>query len=300
METRKLFRMSLGRKREIGGYLFVMPFVVGFVLFFLYPCVQSVVFSLSRLELTQTGFSLSFVGVDNYRYAFLRHPTFVRELTATVLQTLKDVPLILVFSFFAAILLNQKFFGRGLARVIFFLPVILGAGVVLRMERSNYIMSMIAIDPAASETGLGGFLVTFLDGLRLPRFLIEYILFAIASVAKVISASGIQVMIFLAGLQSVPSSLYEAANVEGATGWESFCLITFPLMSPLVITNLVYTVVDSFTGESNTLLDLIRKTIFSGAGYGASAAMAWTYFAIVGVVLAITMAVVSKRVFYQK
>jgi ABC-type sugar transport system permease subunit len=300
MKPTNRFKLSLQQKRDIGGYVFVLPFTIGFVLFFLYPFIQSIMFSLSEVRLAQGGFDLVFVGLRNYDYVFFKHGTFVRDLVETVLATLKSVPLILVFSFFAACLLNQKFRGRGIARAIFFLPVIMGAGAVLELEQVNYMMEMAMAEAAGGTAGVGEVLVPFLESLRLPKFFIEYILYAIAEVAGVIRASGIQILIFLAGLQSVPASLYEAADVEGATGWERFWMITFPLVSPLIITNIVYTVIDSFTGSTNTVLTLVRTTILTGAGFGASAAMAWVYFALVGAMLAIMMAIVSRRVFYQR
>jgi ABC-type sugar transport system permease subunit len=161
-------------------------------------------------------------------------------------------------------------------------------------------MELAMAQAAGGTAGVGEILVPFMQSLRLPKFFIDYILYAIAEVVGVIRASGIQILIFLAGLQSVPASLYEAADVEGATGWERFWMITFPLVSPLILTSMVYTVIDSFTGSTNTVLTLVRTTILTGAGFGASAAMAWVYFATIGALLAVMMAIVSKRVFYQR
>jgi ABC-type sugar transport system permease subunit len=299
-EKRSRFRFSLSQRRDLAGWLFISPFLVGFALFFLYPFGQSIVFSFSRLELTTDGFSLSFAGLQNYRYALRVHPTFVRQLTTTVLNTVKDVPLILIFSFFAACLLNQNFRGRMAARVVFFLPVILSAGVLARMDELNYVVRISTIDPSASGTMMSSLVTTFLQTIRIPAAFINYILYAVMIIPAIIRSSGIQILVFLAGLQSVPPSLYEAADVEGATGWERFWLITLPMLSPLVLTNLVYTIVDSFTAPGNKLIDLIRSTIFTGGGYGASTAMAWTYFAFIGVILAIVTGIVSKRVFYHR
>jgi len=297
---RSVLRLSLGQKRNLGGWLFISPFLLGFALFFLYPFAQSIIFSLSKLEIGKDGFTLSWIGMENYRYALRVHPTYVRDLTTNVLNTVKNVPLVLVFSFFAACLLNQDFKGRLLARVVFFLPVILSAGVLFRLEAMNYIMRISAIDPSAAGTGVSSMVVPFLQTIRLPDFFINYIMYAITIIPAVIRASGIQILVFLAGLQSVPPSLYEAADVEGATGWERFWMITLPMLSPLVLTNLVYTIIDSFTAGDNTLIDLIRSTIFSGGGYGASTAMAWIYFAVIGLILAISIGIVSRKVFYQQ
>jgi len=137
MKTRGLFRLGLERRRAFTGYIYVFPFIVGFALFFVRPFVQSVIFSLSELRVTQTGYVLKFVGLNNYHYALRVDPSFVRAFTETMVQTLTAIPAVLVLSFFAATLLNQEFRGRTLARVIFFLPVILGAGVLVRMGQQQ-------------------------------------------------------------------------------------------------------------------------------------------------------------------
>lgn len=299
-DKRPALRLSLGQKRNLAGWLFISPFLLGFAFFFLYPFAQSIAFSLSKLELVKDGFSLSWVGLENYRYAFRVHPTYARDLTTTVFNTAKNAPLILVFSFFAACLLNQDFKGRMVARTVFFLPVILSAGVLFRMESLNYVMKISAVDPSASGTRVSSVVIPFLQTIRLPAFFVDYILYAVRIIPAVIRSSGIQILVFLAGLQSVPPSLYEAADVEGATGWERFWMITLPMLSPLILTNLVYTIVDSFTAGDNQLIDLIRSTILSGAGYGVSAAMAWVYFVIIGLILALAIKLISRRVFYQK
>lgn len=299
-DKRSGLRLSLAQKRNFGGWLFISPFLIGFALFFLYPFAQSVVFSLNKLEISGDGFTLSWVGLENYRYVLRVHPTYVRQLTTTVLNTVKNVPLILVFSFFAACLLNQDFKGRMLARVVFFLPVIISAGVLYRMEAVNYSAKILSVNPVAAGTGMSSIVLPFLRTIRLPAFFIDYITYGIMIIPAVIRSSGIQTLVFLAGLQSVSPSLYEAADVEGATGWERFWMITFPMLSPLILTNLVYTIIDSFTAGDNTLIDLIRATIFSGGGYGASAAMAWIYFAVIGLILAVAIGVISRKVFYEQ
>lgn len=302
VELKKKISLSLEGRKSVTGYLFIMPFIVGFFLFFLYPFIQSVIFSLSELEITADGFNLHFIGLENYHYALFIHADFVRIFTETISRMLSDVPLILVFSFFAAVLLNQEFKGRMMARVIFFLPVILGAGIILRLEQADYMTSL--LEGGGIEGGgtflSGAALRNFLMQMRLPEGLLEYITEAVDRIPEIIRASGIQILIFLAGLQSIPPALYEAADVEGATGWESFWMITLPLMSPLILTNIVYTIIDSFTAAHNDLITLIRNTAFGGAGYGVSTAMSWMYFASIAIILAIAISIISKRVYYQE
>lgn len=293
MSKRKL-GLKLEQRKAIGGLLFISPFLVGFFFFFFVPICQSIIYSFSEFSFGREGMVTTFVGLDNYRYVLQEHPTFVRDLTETIINMVRDVPLILLYSFFAAELLNQKIPGRTLARVIFFLPVIMGAGVILRMERTDYILDVVSVD-ASQGMGMGAVLLPFLTELKLPMGFIEYLLFAIDRIPMIIRASGIQILIFLAGLQSIPRSLYEASDVEGASAWENFWLITFPLMVPLIVTSVVYSIIDSFTAADNYVIDLIRSTIFSSRGYGASSAMAWIYFSIVIVILAVTMGIISKK-----
>lgn len=292
--NKQSFSLTLRQRKAIGGLMFISPFLFGFLFFILYPIYQSILFSFSELSIGRDGMMIEFIGLENYSYVLTAHPTFVRDLTETVMQMVRDVPLILLFGFFSAQLLNQKIPGRTLARMVFFLPVIMGAGVVLRMERVDYILE-IATRNASEGFGMGAVLIPFLLELNLPQSLIEYLMFAIDRIPIVIRASGIQVLIFLAGLQSIPRDLYEAADVEGATSWENFWLITFPLMMPIIITTVVYSIIDSFTAADNYVIDLIRSTIFSSHGYGASSAMAWIYFSIVLIILGITVGFISKK-----
>ncbi len=291
-------RISYRQRQILGGLLFTFPFIIGFSLFFLYPFIQSIIFSLNKLELGKTGYVLQWQGLQNYRYALLTHPTFNRVFTESIAQTLSGLPMVLGFSLFAASILNQKFKGRAVARMILFLPVILGAGVVLKMEVDDYayIMSKHARD---SLYFAGPALRDLLATARLPDAVLDYLIDVINRIPEIINASGVQILIFLAGFQAIPASIYEAADVEGATAWERFWLITFPSLSPLILTNVVYTIVDSFTSMQNELILLIEDISFTGAGFGVSMAMTMLYFFFVAALLAVVYAVISRWVFYN-
>lgn len=291
-------RISYRQRQILGGLLFTFPFIIGFSLFFLYPFIQSIIFSLNKLELGKTGYVLQWLGLQNYRYALLTHPTFNRVFTESIAQTLSGLPMVLGFSLFAASILNQKFKGRAVARMILFLPVILGAGVVLKMEVDDYayIMSKHARD---SLYFAGPALRDLLATARLPDAVLDYLIDVINRIPEIINASGVQILIFLAGFQAIPASIYEAADVEGATAWERFWLITFPSLSPLILTNVVYTIVDSFTSMQNELILLIEDISFTGAGFGVSMAMTMLYFFFVAALLAVVYAVISRWVFYN-
>ncbi|MFW6306743.1 MAG: carbohydrate ABC transporter permease, partial [Bacillota bacterium] len=231
MKLKNKFRVTVENRKKIGGYLFTLPFTLGFVLFFLYPFFQSIYFSFHKLKLTKDGYMLSYIYLENYFYSIFENADFTRTFVETITEMVTALPLILAFSFFAAILLNQKFKGRGLARVIFFLPVIYGAGVVLRLEQTDFVTEMMQSSNNTSMFSGETLQVLLVQAKFLPNDIIGYILAAVENIPEIIRASGIQILIFLAGLQSISPSVYEAAEVEGATGWESFWLITFPMIS---------------------------------------------------------------------
>ena len=293
------FNLTNKQRKTIGGYLFCAPFLIGFVFFFLAPFIQAVVFSVSHVEIGG-GYELNFIGIDNYRYIALVHADFPRKFIETIGQTLFDLPLILSFSFFSALVLNQKFKGRTLSRVIFFLPVILSAGIVLRMEMEDYITEMMMGAEQAGFVFSGEALRNLFLQLGFPEDFAEIILEAVDRIPEIIRASGIQILIFLAGLQSIPRSIYEAADVEGATSWENFWLITLPMLSPLILTNIVYTIIDSFTAADNELVELINNSAFRGAGFGVSMGMAIIYFLAIMIILGIIVKIISGWVFYQE
>ncbi len=300
MKLKSKFKVTVENRKKIGGYLFTLPFTLGFLLFFLYPFFQSIMFSLNKLVLTSEGYNLEFLLLDNYYYSIFVNTEFPQIFVETITGMITDLPLILAFSFFAAILLNQKFRGRSLARVIFFLPVIYGAGVVLRLEQTDFVTEMMQNSDSAFMFSGDALRLLLVQAKFIPDSMIVYILTAVENIPSIIRASGIQMLIFLAGLQSISPSIYEAAKVEGATGWESFWLITFPMISPLILTNTVYTVVDNLTRADNELVQLIKDTAFIGKGYGVSTAMATIYFVSIAIILAIVFKMISGYIFYRE
>jgi ABC-type sugar transport system permease subunit len=301
MRRGRRFGLSLTSKMSMYGYVFTLPFIVGFILFFLYPMIQSVIFSVSDLVIRRGGYDLEYVGLSNYRYALFVDDKYVRVLVETLGKMLGDVGAVLIFSLFAASLLNSRFRGRTLVRVIFLLPVIFGSGVIMRIEEADYRNQILVM---GAEVGTGVFsreaLAGFLMQIGIPETMLEYIVNAVYGIPRIIRASAIQILIFLAGFQSIPKSLYESADVEGATRWESFWKITFPLLSPLILTNIVYSIVDFFGSPRNEMIEKIRATAFGGAGYGVSTAMAFMYFALVSFLITVIVVVVSRWVFYQE
>ncbi|MEJ6949731.1 carbohydrate ABC transporter permease [Natronospora cellulosivora (SeqCode)] len=292
-------RLTLKQRKVVAGYLFSLPFILGFTLFFIYPFIQAFIFSLSQLSLTREGFELSFSGLQNYYYAINVHGQFFRVYIETILNMFVNVPLVLAFSFFTAMILNQKFKGRFLARLIFFLPVIMGAGIIIQLEMTDMVNQLMHQARGAGFVFGGAGLRNVLMNAQLPEPLIEFVLNAVNRIPDIINASGIQILIFLAGLQSIPPSIYEAADVEGASRWESFWLITLPLLSPIIITNAVYTIIDTFVTPSNELVMLIRSVRLDG-NHGVSMAMSVLYFLVIILILILVLKIANRWVFYQE
>lgn len=293
-------RLSLSQQKSMTGYLFTLPFIVGFILFFLAPFIQSVVFSLNHLRIVTGGYELSYNNFQNFRHALFVDTEFVPIFTQTIVNMVLDVPAIIFFSFFAAMLLNQKFKGRLFARSIFFLPVILSSGVIAGLEATDYMSTLLSETANVASSVLAGpWLTEFLMQMKIPRELLFYVINVVERIPEIIRASGIQILIFLAGLQSISPSLYEASKVEGASAWQSFWLITMPVMSPIILANVVYSIIDSFLAPTNELVGYVRSTAFGGAGFGIGTAMGVMYFAAIAVVLAIAVGVISRWVTYQ-
>ena len=249
---RKKNKLTLLQKRGLTGILFVLPWVVGFILFYVRSLIMTGQFAFNELTIDAVngGYQLTPVGWENFRYAFKVHGSFKQILTSSVGNMLIDVPLIIFFSLFMAMLLNKKFPGRAVVRAIFFLPVILNSGAITAaMELSEQMMAGGISSQAAEVTATVGstmaldidYLISMFMNLGIPASLLDYIVAAVDRINDIIAASGIQIVIFIAALQSIPGSMYEVAKIEGATGYETFWKVTFPMVMPHIITNIVYT-----------------------------------------------------------
>ena len=297
-------KMSLSAKRSRTGFLFVLPWLNGFLWFYARSLFMSIQFSLSNLTVSPGGgYTLDFVGLDNFIYAFRAHATYKQVLTTSIGNMLIDVPLITFFSLFMAILLNRKFRGRTLVRAIFFLPVILNSeAIVDAMDLARNMMSgglsnASAEMAQAASSGMGiAYYMQMFGSLGIPDVLIEYLMGAVERVSDIINASGVQIIIFIAALQSVPGSMYEVAKIEGATAYETFWKVTFPMVMPHIITNIVYTVVDSFT--KSDVVELAYNTAFTESNYGLSSVFSLCSTAITCLILVIVCGFIQKRTFY--
>lgn len=296
-------KMTLKHKRAITGLLFISPWLIGFLAFYIRSIYQTITFSLSEVSALDTGgFTTSFIGLENFSFSFTRDPEFNQILTDTIVDILVDVPLIIFFSLFIAILLNGKFRGRTLMRAIFFLPVIMNAGAInnaLELAQQNVMggVSAVASEISSSTEGFNlAIMLTTFENIGFPDFLLDYIVGAVSRIYTIVRSSGVQIVIFIAALQSIPGALYEVAKIEGATAYESFWKITLPMVSPLILTNVVYTIVDSFI--QSEVVEKAQEVAFTNYNYGASSAMSLISAFLVCAILALVSYIISKRTFY--
>lgn len=292
-------RRTYAEQKALWGFIYVLPWLLGFLLFFLIPLVSSLRYSFSSIEANANGMNISFIGISNYVEALTVNTSFNRTLTTSIVNMVINVPLIVIFSLFLAVLLNQKFVGRAIARSIFFLPVILASGVIANLETTSLVQAINEQNAGGAVSGLGtSELTRIMLNSGVSENVVAYLTSAVDRIYQIVSQSGVQILIFLAGIQSVSPQLYEASKIEGATGYEAFWKITLPMVSPLILVNVIYTIIDSFSRSEMTTL--IRETGFTNFNFGLSSAMAWIYFLAIMVILSIITFFISKRIFYQE
>jgi ABC-type sugar transport system permease subunit len=298
----KGLKIPYERRKALYGYGFIALWFVGSIYFFIAPLIQSLIYSFHQTKIVEGGMQMSNFGLKNYYNAFRKDQYYVPALTSMLKDTLLNTPLILVFSVFIAVILNQKFKGRTAARAIFFLPVIIATGPVIDIINGN--MSTGGYSGGSEqfstmfETDLVDQLLNFLGIYNISDSLTEVITTLTSDIMNLVWKCGIQILLFLSALQGIPYSAKEAASMEGATAWEYFWKITVPYISPMLIASLVYTIVDSFVDPSNEVMTLVLNQSKQWE-HGYSAAMAWAYFAIIGVILAIVLAIINKFVYYE-
>ena len=311
---------SLDRRKARAGWIFVLPFVLSFVLIYIPIVVDSIIYSFSSLT-TRAGeaMKIEWVGWANYSDALFgtaskaggSGQTFIQILIEGMKNMIFDIPMILIFSLFMAVLLNQKMVGRAAFRAILFVPVILSTGIMESIDVMTADMqsNMGSADGIADGSGqsTGTAIVSSLDvakwfsGMVIGEGLVNYVTVAINNIFNIVNHSGVQILIFLAGLQSISPAIYESVQIDGASAWETFWKITFPMISPMILVNAVYTVIDSFTMESNVVMTFISTVYSSPQGsIVASTAMSWMYFLLVIGIIAIVAGVCSAFIFYQR
>ncbi len=306
---RKTKIASLDRRKARAGWLFVLPFLIGFVIIYLPMVYESILFSFNKIHSGSGGYTLEFVGWENYQKALFEDPDFVKTLVSGLGQMAFDIPAIIIFSLFMAVMLNQKMAGRGVFRAIFFIPVILSTGIMENIASMDILGDYMG-DSSGIDDGSGSStadqLVSSMDlqklfaDMKVGTELVEYVTNMVNNIFNIVNRSGVQMLIFLASLQSISPAIYESCKIDGATSWETFWKITFPMITPMILVNGVYTIIDSFTTESNTIMTYISGVYSKAEGNVLSSAMSWIYFLIVILIVALVAAILSMFVFYQR
>ncbi len=300
MKKQKNKLAGLQKRKALSGYLFIAPFIIGFLVFMVQPFFQSLYMSFCDVQVGAGSFTPIWLGLDNYIRAFRIDPEFSRLLVEEISRMALYSLAIMVFSFFVALILNQKFKGRALVRAVFFLPVILSSGVILGLESENSVMAAmnVAIEETAQGISITGALESILTTAGVGTRAYESVFEVIDNIYDVAISSGIQIIIFLSGLQTISTSMYEAADIEGCTKWESLWKITFPMLSSLFLVNWIYTVIDFCMRSDNEVIDKITEITVDQINYGYGSALSWIYFVVVMVIVGISSLIISRRVYY--
>ena len=304
--------VSLDKKKARAGWIFVLPFVIGFVLIYVPMIAQSIISTFYDVALStklEGYYTIKAVGFENYQAVLFEDTVFVQTLVSGMTQMLIDIPAIIIFSLFMAVILNQKMIGRAVFRAIFFVPVIVSTGIIAEMDRATANLSTnMEGEVSTGQQAQGGGSATeminaadisaLFSSMKIGGGLVTYVVQIINNIYNIVNRSGVQLLIFLAGLQSISPAIYESCSIDGATGWETFWKITFPMISPMILVNAVYTVIDSFTSASNSIMIYINQETVKRTA--EATAMAWIYFILVLLIVAVVAGVMSTYIFYQR
>lgn len=278
MNGKKRRTSKLKRRESLMGYLFVLPWIIGVITFLVIPLFQSFYYALCSVKITPKGKVFTFIKFQNFTDIFRIDPLFLPDLIGYLLDTLLSVPVIVVFSLIIALLLNGKMKGKGIFRMIYFLPVIVVSGPVMGQLADQGAASI----PAMNITVIASVLYDIL-----PYYFVDPIVGLFNNMIMVLWYSGVQILIYLAAIQKIDSSLYEAAKIDGGSGWECFWKITLPTIKPMILLNAVYTVIFLSNNEQNVIITAIYNDMFAiNRGYGYASAKAWMYAFVVCILVA--------------
>ncbi len=303
---------SLQAKKSRAGWLFIAPFLLGFLLIYIPIIFDSIKYSFHEIDIiTGGGFELVWVGLGNYQAA-LSDAKFVETLWTGLGGLIIEIPAILLFSLFIALLLNQKMAGRAAFRAIFFITVLLTTGLIADIDAGNMLGDYMGSDSGGIDTGGAGGsgvaeiisaadLQNLFNNMIVGSELAANVTKLVNNIFDIVNRSGVQMLIFLAGLQGISPAIYESCEIEGASSWETFWKITLPIISPMILVNAIYTVIDSFTSGNNSVMAYVNELYkMAGDGNVISSAMAWMYFLLVMLIVAAVAGIISLFVFYQR
>lgn len=291
-------KLKGNRVNQNVGIVFSLPLIIGLLIFFIPTVFMGFRFALSDVSVAE-GLELKFTGIENIKYALRVDPKYFQLVISDLTSLITTLPIVLVFSLFVAVLLNGKVWGKSAFRVIFFLPVIACVGM-LASGNSNLVMETMTSNAQETEnaalTAMSD-VTTMLQSLSFSPKLISFVSNSANNIMDIVNRSGVQILIFLAGIQSISPSIYESANVEGASGWETFWKITLPMIMPMMLANVLFTFVDSITRSNTDMVSYIQNMAFSKAQFGYAAAMSWFHYLCLVVMLGLIalIAVMASR-----
>ncbi|MCY3901690.1 MAG: sugar ABC transporter permease [Caldilineaceae bacterium] len=283
-------KLTLKQQQSLWGYIFISPWVLGLALLFAWPLGRSLMLSFQKVtDLFQ--WQTEWVGLDHYRQIFTEDIVFTPVLLDTLENVAIDVPLILVFSLLLALLLTGVGRGQTFLRAVFFLPVVIGSAGVIQHMLSVGVgdqLLMSTLEPLMQ--GMGAEVDSVVEGTP-----IQWI---VTRLTAIIWFSGVEILFFIAGLNSIPPSLYEAARVDGASPWESFWKITLPMVSPVILLVTIYAMIDQLTFPENPMIKYIMQVGVRGQQLEYASALGMAYFLVVFLQIALVVRILSKFVFY--
>ena len=291
-------RIQLETKKAWQGFFFILPWLIGFVHFFLRQFIGAVIYSFNNISIETGELLMDPAGFENYIYAFTGDERFTGFLIAALSELLYQVPLVLFFSLFIAVVLNKKFASRSFYRVVFFLPTIISCGVVLEIIQGDSTYAAMQGGDMQTYAFQTSSVQELLLEMNVNSTLVSYIGTVIDSLLELFWYSGVQIIIFLSGLQSVSPTLREAAQIDGASSWDFFWLVTFPMISPLMLTNLVYTIIATFTDYANPVISY-TSGLASKMDISYASALAMIYFLISFVIIIVIYFIFNRKVYYR-
>ena len=289
MKKSKNARLTIEQRTALNGHLYVLPFYIGFIFFFLTPIIKSISYVFCNVSFDVTGVLTEFTGLENLKYIFNKDLDFKGNLVTSVTALLWKTPVILILSLLLAMIANINMPGKGVIRSVFFLPVILSSGVVLDTIREDDIAGLMMRGSVVSSNSLAN----MLEQAGLSISIVNLFINISNNIFDLLFNCGIPMLIFLSGLQGISPSLYEASSVEGATAWDNFWKITLPMIMPVALINLVYIIVDNFASSSNLVMQQVLSSV-ELLKLGEASAMVWVFCAIIAVIFAVFFAVANK------
>lgn len=298
MSKPKKHGLTYEGRNTLWGWLFLLPWAIGTLIYFIYPMIQAMWLVFCDVSFDKNGMVTEFIGLENIRNVFFRDVWPLQCITHSLQKMAVDLAVVLAISFLIALLLNQKFKGRAFVRTAFALPVIIGTGILIKVFKGDLFIQSSAMTDTAGTVFQGEALQQILVQAGLPQNFIESVVGVVSEVVDIIWKCGVEILLLLSGLQAIPSYLYEACEIDGATSWQKFWLITFPLMTPFILLSTVYIIIDSATYYDNWVMAEVGYK-FDALQFGYSNTFSLAYCIVVGLVVAVVVSLISRRVTYM-